>query len=73
MTSAPAFGLPDVTRGLNLFVTALHWGPHTSSWAVTVPRRTPVQMVGPVAADGRQASGHSLPLWFQSEKQISLL
>ena len=75
LTSAPALGLPDVTRDFNLFVheknhTVLEssnkqlghgstW-PHTYLNWILCPR------------DGCHVSGHWLPLWSWSEKQISL-
>ena len=75
LTSAPALGLPDVTQDFNLFVheknhTALGSSDkqlgHGSTWLHTYPNWILWLQ------DGCHVSGHWLPLWSWSEKQVNL-
>ena len=72
LTSTPALGLPDVTRDFNLFVgennpTAA--GPSHKQLGHGSVCHTSIQTTG----SSGLISGHQLPLWFWSEKQMSLL
>ena len=77
LTSAPALGLPDVTRDFDLFV---HEKNHTALGVLTRQLGCGSAQLHICPNDwiqwlwvGRHASRHELQLWFWSEKQISLL